>query len=50
MLAAFALSATISFACFLVATNKIFLPDAAIFFRASLASSILAAVLYRLIM
>jgi hypothetical protein len=34
-----------SFACFLVATKRIFLPEAAIFFNASLASSILAAVL-----
>jgi hypothetical protein len=31
MFAAFAFSATMSFACFLVATNNIFLPDAAIF-------------------
>ena len=45
-----AFSATMFFACFLVATNNIFLPDAAIFFKASLASSIFAAVLYRLIM
>ena len=40
-----ALSATISFACFLVATNKIFLPEAAIFSKAAADSSILAAVL-----
>ena len=40
-----AASATISLACFFVATNKIFLPEAAIFFRASAASSILATVL-----
>jgi len=50
MFAVFAFSATMSFACFLVATNNIFLPDAAIFFKASFASSIFAAVLYRLIM
>ena len=31
-----------SFACFFVATNKIFLPDAAIFFNAELVSSIFA--------
>ena len=36
---------TISLACFLVATNKIFLPDAAILLRASLDSSIFEAVL-----
>ena len=40
MLQAAAFSATISFACFLVATNNTFLPEAAIFFKASLASSI----------
>ncbi len=40
-----AASATISLACFFVATNKIFLPEAAIFFKASAASSILATVL-----
>ena len=45
-----ALSETISFACFLVATNNIFLPEAAIFAKASEASSNFAAVLYRLIM
>ena len=38
-------SATISLACFFVATNNIFLPDAAIFFNASEASSIFATVL-----
>ena len=43
-------SETISFACFLVATNKILRPDAAIFDKASLASSILATDLYRLMM
>ena len=40
-----AFSATISFACFFVATNKILRPDAAIFANAAPASSILAAVL-----
>ena len=45
MFAFAALSATISFACFLVATKRIFLPDAAIFLRASPDSSIFAAVL-----
>jgi len=37
----FAFSATISFACFLVATNKILRPEFAIFFKASEVSSIL---------
>jgi len=45
MFTAFAFSATISFACFLVATNRILRPEAAIFFKASLVSSIFAAVL-----
>ena len=45
-----AVLATISLACFLVATNKIFLPEAAILCKASLDSSILEAVLYKLIM
>jgi len=38
-------SEIISFACFLVATKRIFLPEDAIFFKASEASSIFAAVL-----
>ena len=50
MFALLALSATMSFACFLVATKRILRPLAAIFLSASLASSIFAAVLYRLIM
>ena len=41
-------SETISLACFLVATNKIFLPDEAIFFNALEASSNFATVLYKL--
>jgi len=45
MFTAFAFSATMSFACFFVATNKILRPEAAIFFNAALVSSILAAVL-----
>ena len=45
MFTVFAFSATISFACFFVATKSILRPDAAIFFRASLVSSIFAAVL-----
>jgi len=45
MLAFFAFSATMSFACFLVATKRIFLPLAAIFLRASFASSSFAEVL-----
>ena len=40
----------ISLACFLVATNKIFLPDDAIFSSAEHASSNLLIVLYKLIM
>ena len=44
-----AFSETISFACFFVATNKIFLPLITIFFKAFTASSNLAAVLYRFI-
>jgi len=44
-----AVFATISLACFFVATNKIFLPEAAILLKASLDSSILDAVLYKLI-
>ncbi len=40
-----AFSATISFACFFVATNKILRPEAAILASAAPASSILAAVL-----
>ena len=40
-----AFSETMSFACFLVATNKILRPDAAILAKASEASSSFAAVL-----
>ena len=50
MLTEAALSATISLACFLVATNRIFFPDFAIAFNASAASSILATVLLRSMM
>ena len=42
-----AFSATMSLACFLVATNRIFLPDLAIPLSTSAASSILATVLLR---
>ena len=41
--------ATMSFACFFVATNKIFLPDNTIFLIAFTDSSSFAAVLYKLI-
>ena len=50
MLIFFTFSATISFACFFVATKRIFRPEIAIFFKACWASSILAAVLYKFIM
>jgi hypothetical protein len=46
----FAFSATMSFACFFVATNKIFLPELAIFSNAAALSSIYAAVLYKSMM
>ena len=46
----FAVSATMSLACFFVATNKIFLPDDAIFANADEASSSLLIVLYKFIM
>ncbi len=47
---AFTLSDTISFACFFVATNRIFLPDFAMLCRASAASSTFATVLWRSMM
>ena len=50
MLIAFAFSATMSFACFFVATNKILRPEFAILFKASEVSSIFAAVLYKSMM
>ena len=40
-------SATIDFACFLVATNRIFLPDFAICFKILAASSTIATVLFK---
>ena len=48
MLTFAAFSETMSFACFLVATNKILRPEVAIFAKACEASSSFAAVLYRL--
>ena len=50
MFTAFAFSATISFACFFVATNKILRPEFAIFCNASEVSSIFATVLYKSMM
>ena len=50
MLTTFTFSATISFACFFVATNNIFLPDFAICFNAFAASSIFTTVLFKSMM